>query len=369
MKKILLVLLGVIVIGGGWYWFTHRTGGIADEGRETTPTAHVEVAPLQRQPIVRTLDAFGGIGAAPSSDAAISAPFDCLVRTVEVGPGARVAAGDLLLEIEPSPDAKLALASARTALAAAEESLATTRQRYDLKLATSQELLGAKQAADDARLKLASLDARGLGGNGRITAPTNGVVSKLDLAPGTLVPAGTLLVSVVAADRLEARLAVEIEQLAQVKPGAVVQLFSANRPDLAPVSATVRAAGGSIDAASGTAEVRVGLPSGAPFYFGERVRGAIVVEQREGFVVPRNAVRPDGDQPVLFTVRDGKAVRHEVRTGIVTQDRIEVRGADLNVGDSVVTLGNYELTDGMAVVAAPASSPAVQAGSSPEAKP
>jgi hypothetical protein len=35
--------------------------------------------------------------------------------------------------------------------------------------------------------------------------------------------------------------------------------------------------------------------------------------------------------------------------GIASGDRVEVTGADLHAGDLVVTLGNYELTDGMAV--------------------
>ena len=235
------------------------------------------------------------------------------------------------------------------ALALAEKNLAAAQERYDLKLATNQDLLGARQAADDARMKVASFEARGLGGDGRITAPSAGIVSKLDLAAGALVSAGTLLVSVVSADRLEARLAVEIAQLDQVHAGQPVTLASANRPDLRPVAATVRAAGGSIDATTGAAEVRVGVPPGAPFYFGEHVRGAITVEESEGLIVPRSAVLPDGDKHVLFILRDGKAVRHEVEIGIVAADRVEVRGAGLRAGDPAVTIGNYELSDGMAV--------------------
>lgn len=366
MKKLLVALLVLVVLGGAWYWFKHRSAA-TEEPAATQPAARVEVAPLLLQPIARTLDAFGVVGSAPSSDVAISAPFDCLVRAVHVSVGSRVAAGDLLLEIDPTPDTKLAVASARTALTLAEKTVVATQERYDLKLATNQDLLAAKQAADDARLKVASFAARGLDGDGRIVAATTGVVSRLDLPAGALALAGTVLVTVASADRLEARLGVEIAELAQVQTGQPVTLISANRPDVPPVPSTVRAAGGTIDATLGTAEVRVAVPPGAPLYFGEHVKAAIVVEQADGLIAPRSAVLPEGDKQVLYTVKDGKAVRHEVKLGIVAGDRVQVVSDELHAGDSVVTLGNYELTDGMAIQAeekgAGSTSPA------PEAKP
>ncbi len=359
-------MLTLAVLGGAWYWFRHRAPA-ADEPTGPGPAARVEVAPLLQQPIARTLDAFGVVGSAPSSDVAISAPFDCLVRAVHVSLGSRVVAGDQLLEIDPTPDIKLAVASARTALTLAEKTVVATQERYDLKLATNQDLLTAKQAADDARLKVASFAARGLDGDGRIVAATTGVVSRLDLPAGALALAGTVLVTVASADRLEARLGVEIAELAQVQPGLSVTLISANRPDVPPVPSTVRAAGGTIDATLGTAEVRAAVPPGAPLYFGEHVKAGIVVEQADGLIAPRSAVLPEGDKQVLFTVHNGKAVRHEVKLGIVAGDRVQVVSDELHAGDSVVTLGNYELTDGMAIQADEKSSGS--ASPAPEAKP
>jgi len=80
--------------------------------------------------------------------------------------------------------------------------------------------------------------------------------------------------------------------------------------------------------------------------------------------VPRSAVLPDADKQVLFTVKDGKSVRHEVNVGISAGDRVEVQAPDLHPGDAVVTLGNYELTDGMAI-----QSPQPQASESKAAEP
>jgi hypothetical protein len=58
---------------------------------------------------------------------------------------------------------------------------------------------------------------------------------------------------------------------------------------------------------------------------------------------------PDDDKQVLYTSKDGRAVRHEVTVGITAGDLVEISGPDLKEGDNVVTLGNYELSAGMAI--------------------
>jgi membrane fusion protein (multidrug efflux system) len=69
-------------------------------------------------------------------------------------------------------------------------------------------------------------------------------------------------------------------------------------------------------------------------------------------VGPRSAVLPMDDKQVLFTVVAGKAVRHEVIVGLETDDELEVSGEGLHPNDVVVTRGNYELENGMAVQSA-----------------
>ena len=348
MKKILIAVAVLVFVAIGWYWLTHR--GASDAEENEAPVATVETAPLQPQEIVRTIEAFGVVAAGPSGERVISAPFDCVIRQVFVGTGTPVAAGDVLMEIASSDDAKLALDSARSALALATKALAATQQRYDLKLATNQDLLAAQQAEQDAHLKTASYEARGLGGEGRITAPGAGIVSKLELTAGALATLGTPLVSVANGEKLEARLGIEPASVALIAAGQRVVLVSANRAASAPVSSTVRSVGKGLDPTTGAAEVRVPVPPGALLLLGEHVQASIEVEKKgNALVAPRSAVLPDGDTQVLFTVRNGKAVRHEVTLGIASGDRVEVTGADLHAGDLVVTLGNYELTDGMAV--------------------
>ena len=348
MKKILIFLSVLLVVVLGWYLLRHRAASAEEAAGK--PAAKVETAVLKEQAIAQTIEVFGVVVAAPSGDRVTAAPYECVVQKVYVGVGTTVAAGDVLLEIGPSPDTKLAFDSARSLLALATKALAATQERYDLKLATRQDMLTAQQAADDARLKAASLEARGLGGDGRITAPAAGVVSKLDVFAGALTPLGTALVTVSTGGQLEARLGVEAADVASVAAGQPVTLASSNRAEAEKVPTAVRSVGAALDAATGAAEVRVPVPAGASLLLGEHVRAEIEIKKKDSaLVVPRSAVLPDDDKQVLYTVKAGKAVKHEVKTGLTTDELVEVTGEGLQAGDLVVTLGNYELEDGMAI--------------------
>ena len=52
---------------------------------------------------------------------------------------------------------------------------------------------------------------------------------------------------------------------------------------------------------------------------------------------------------VVFTVANNRATKHTVKIGAENPNQIQVIGDDLHDGEPVVTVGNYELEDGMAV--------------------
>jgi hypothetical protein len=66
------------------------------------------------------------------------------------------------------------------------------------------------------------------------------------------------------------------------------------------------------------------------------------------WVVPRSAVLRDAQGDYLFQVRQGHARRVNVQTGLEQGGLIAVRGS-FEVNAPVVSLGNYELQDGMVV--------------------
>jgi RND family efflux transporter MFP subunit len=346
MKKILIILAVAAVAVVAWIFLRP---GAAPDSAEVKPVAQVQVVTLSTRPITESLSAFGLVEPSPSGSRAVALGYDVVVERVAVSNGATVEKGDLLMEVEATPDAKLAMGTARSDAKVAEEGLAAARERYDLKLATNQDVLAAEQAADEARQKLASLEARGQAGDGRVMSPGAGIVVRLEAQPGAVVPAGTALATVAETGLLEAHLAVEAADAGRIRSGQPVIVAPTDRPDGAGAQGTVRFVGAAVDAVSGAVDVWASLPAGGSWFAGEHVEGAIHVQEKTALVAPRAAVIPMDGQEVLFTVKENKAVRHAVVVGIAEGDFVEVSAGDLHDGDKAVVLGNYELDDGMDV--------------------
>jgi hypothetical protein len=81
---------------------------------------------------------------------------------------------------------------------------------------------------------------------------------------------------------------------------------------------------------------------------GTAVSVEIVLEQHTGWVVPRNAVLRDGKGDYIFRVTGSKAERVPVKTGIETDQYTEIIGS-IDRKSPIISVGNYELQDGMAV--------------------
>jgi RND family efflux transporter MFP subunit len=347
MKKIIALIVVLAAVAAAIIWW-RKPAAAAAADEDEKPTASVEISPLQMQTVSHTLSTIGVVEPSAAGSAAVTLSYDAVIKSVSAPAGSRVEAGEVIMEVEPTPDAKLNIDSAKGAAKLAEDALASTQQRFDLKLATSDELHTAQQAAADAKLKVDSFVKRGLA-DGKILAPAAGIVVKLDGQPGAVVPAGTSLVTLGNASLFQARLSVEVADSASLKKGQKVTITPITRGDADEADAEITSVGATVDPATGAADVRVLLPADGTWYAGEHVRGEIETESKVTLAVPRAAVLPDDDKEVLYTVTDHKATRHEVTVGLTSANWIEVSSKELKVGDFVVIEGNYELADGMTV--------------------
>jgi membrane fusion protein (multidrug efflux system) len=351
MKKLIVgIVLAGIVVGAVLWW---RKADPEDEADGTKATAQVSVASVRSELVARELVAYGSIEPSAQGLSLVTLPYDCVVRSVASTVGTRVSKGSVLMVIDAAPDARLQLDSARSDATLANRSLASSRQRYDLRLGTADDLRIAEQGEEDARLKLESLEHRGLSDDVQaLLAPSDGVLLKLDVSPGMVVTAGTLLASVAKSGALLARVGIETSDAGSVALGDKALLYPTSRPNAKATESKVGGVGAATDTGTGTVDVRITLPEGEAWRPGERVEARIEVERKAALVVPSGAILPDGDREVVYTVKAGKALRHVVETGIRSGDDIEIARSDLVVGDSVVVQGNYELSDGMDVILA-----------------
>ncbi len=166
---------------------------------------------------------------------------------------------------------------------------------------------------------------------------------------------------------------------------------SASAPDLA-IEATAEAFPGrtfrgtiqrvapTIDSEAGAFRVTASLDrtavddSSAVLLPGMLVRLRIVTDRHpDALVVPKRAVRREGDATLVFAVEDGLARRVEVREGFTTDEDVEVIVADgsrLAPGDRVVVVGNRDLEDGAEVeIEGPRTPPAAATAASEGASP
>jgi membrane fusion protein (multidrug efflux system) len=76
----------------------------------------------------------------------------------------------------------------------------------------------------------------------------------------------------------------------------------------------------------------------------------IVTERRpNALVVPKRALRREGDSQFLYLVREGKAVRLKVVEGLSNDEFVELTLSEedpIEAGDEVIVVGNRDLEGG-----------------------
>ena len=313
------------------------------------PTATVKVVPIRRASVIKRLVAYGRVVPAPWAVHSLVEPFEVSITRVFVNRGQSVGRGATLLEVRPGPSARLALLRAQNDYRLAKIALRDEQMRLRLKLATRAGLLRARKAFDAARLSLQIFQAEGLHRRMLVTAPVDGVVSRIGVEEGSTVSPGRALVSLIAGNRLEVRLGLEPEDVPNIRVGERVRLSSFEGVAGQRTHGLVSVISRVMDPATHMINVFVTLPRSNSYLLGEYVEGRFTAASRPGLVVPRSAVLPSGHHFVLYTVAHGRAVRHRVALGPHNGYVAQVAAPHLRPGMPVVVLGNYELAPGMAV--------------------
>lgn len=341
-----LVLL-IIVAMAGW-WVLHHNKAVhnnSTSGDPGPPTVKVKIAPIRITRLTETATAYGTVIAQPGMANTISVPFESHIHHVLVAAGESVKRGDRLITIGPSPATKLRIGQARAAYDAAQRELQHTRQRYEMNFATNQDLSNAEMAATTARLEWENLSP--VANEGPLVADADAIVGAVSVQDGAIVPPGQPLMELVAREDIEIRLGVEPEDAAYLKPGDKVKLMPVHAAEAPTFESTVRLVAQRVDPITHLVNVFVTPPAGTHLLLDAFLQAEMNTASSIGMVVPRDALLPNGDE--LYTVAAGHAKLHRVQKKLETPQLVQVEGADLKAGDSVVVQGNHELSDGMSV--------------------
>lgn len=306
--------------------------------------------------------------------------------------------GDLVITLDPKTyQAQVEQAEARVRI----QQIAIERQRLLIKTLTDrferQKTMFARNLVDEdsyealeSELSLAIVDLRSLQeslaqadavldqaeellAKTRIRSPIDGVVIQIDIKEGETVIAGTTNIPgstmMVIADPSETLTEVQVDEadIAQVQQGQSADIFAAAYPDT-PLKGTIQ----SIASVARKPEGQANLSFLVKILLDEQdfmtirpgmsVRADIYTQTSEQtLAVPVQAVLFDDDigeqdkgkdeQPYVFVMEDGKALRRDVKTGISSDSDQEIISG-LKQGETVI-YGPYKilryLTDGQEV--------------------
>jgi len=294
--------------------------------------------------------------------AAIMPQVEGHITRIFVRSGARIAAGEPLMQIDPAKQ-QATVNSQEDTRAARGAALQFARQQFGRVeglfrsgVASQQDLDQARTALDASEADLHSVEAQVREQQAqlryyRVTAPAAGIVGDIPVRVGDRVTVGTLLTTVDSPGIMEAYLSVPVERAAQLKPGLPVRILDSTGNVLAESHVTFISP--QVDDQTQTVLVKAGIanPTGAlrPAQF---IRARLVWGTRDGPVVPVLAVSRISGQYFAFVAeqeKDGLVARQRpVKVGeIVGNDYVVLEG--IKEGDRVIVSGTQFLRDGVPV--------------------
>ncbi len=312
----------------------------AEKGPEAVP---VEVAKVTRRPIAASYSGTAPLEAPAESQ--VVAKTSGVALAVLVEEGQHVRAGQVLVRLDPDR-ARLQAAQSAAQLRKLEANYNRSVQLSKQQLISANDLDQLKYDLENARAvnRLANLELSYT----NVVAPISGVIASRSIKTGNFVQINTPIFRIVDTSRLEATLNVPERELATIKQGQPVLL----QVDAIPgktFQGTVDRVAPVVDSGSGTFRVIAAFDSHDVLQPGMFGRIRIDYDQRaDASVIPRVALLEGESAPAVFTVREGKAQRVEVKLGYVDGAWAEVVSG-LKLGDPVVTAGKVALRDGSAV--------------------
>lgn len=319
-------LLGAVVLVAG----CHKAGGDDSDDSDSVATlVTVQVGQLRQATLHAYVSGYGAVQpapAAPNSPAAVAevAPSQPgIVTRVYVTEGQHVAQGAPLVDLDDR--------AAQVDVKYAAETARRERTLYAQHNTSRKALQDAEAALATAQAKLALF---------HITAPLAGTVTRLTVQPGAAVDLTTKVAEITDLTRLAVTVDIPASDAAKLKPGERVELLGDH-----PVATTLAYVSPTVDPANGTVMALAAVPADAGLRSGMLVPVRITTgEHQKVLAAPADSVvTTDAGQTVVSVVNKDEATQVPVKTGYRENELVEISGAGLKPGDTVVTVGAYGL--------------------------
>ncbi len=351
MKKVLAYSVAVIAVLALISWKLSsnkknnetRAAVVKESASGTVPVFTEQVT---RTDFAQTFSANGNFKATKQIDFSAEAPGRIVELLVKEGAPVRV--GQVLARI----DNQVASADLQNAQAAVNQA------RRDLERYQTAFTSGGvtQKQVDDARLQVQAMQTRYAQAsknisNTQLRSPIDGVINAKYVEVGAYLSAGTKLFEIVNISRLKLVVNVPEAQVVQLRLGQEVPVTTNVYPEVTyKGKVTFIAAKGDatlnypieveVDNVSGK-ELKAGMFGSANFD---------LPHQDPAMLISRAAFYAGVSSNSVFVLEGGKAKSRKVVAGRVIGDRVEIRDG-LKEGETVITSGQVNLTDGTAVAA------------------
>lgn len=303
------------------------------------------------------IDRIEAIGTARASESiAITSKLSERVERVRFESGQRVAAGQVLVDLDVGGDVA-DLAAARTAADEAQRQYARQSQLAEQKLIPVSQIDAQRAVRDAAQARVQQARARVA--DRAIVAPFAGVLGLREVSPGQLLGPGTIITTLDVIDNMQVDFSVPEVHLSKLREGLAIEARSdawageVFRGQVLSVDSRVDVATRSVIVRATVSNPQNRLLPGMLLTLD------LLQSERQALAVPEIAVMQTGNVSFVYRVdAEGKAQRVPVRLGVREPGRVEVLEG-LAAGDRIVVDGTVKLRPGQAVVeAAPPAAPA-----------
>jgi RND family efflux transporter MFP subunit len=360
-RRILVALLAVVVVAGGVGAYASRKDGSATDSKPDAPATLEFQAGQIARPAARRLSYDlvlpGTVQAI--SQATVRSRLSAVVQQVNVREGDAVRAGQVLAEFDSAP-LRAQLAERRAGLASAKANLDQAQRTRDSNAQLVQRSFITQNAFDAAdaafQTQVANMAAAQAQvdqvqlqlDDAQVHAPIAGRIARRYVQPGEKVGQDAQLFSIVDLTKLEVQAQAAASDAARVQSGAAAavqveglsgQLFRGRVDRINP----------SADPGSRTIDLYVSFPNErelvrAGMFAGVRLH---LEADRDATTLPLTAVRSEGGQSIIWTIKDGRLARHVVSIGRRDESAqlVEILGG-AEAGDQVLATRFDNLKDG-----------------------
>jgi membrane fusion protein, multidrug efflux system len=368
--RLVALVLGVALAAGGAGLWATRDRGAPATAQEPAPAIPVTVGVVSAQDVPVLLHGIGTVQA--FNTIAIKSRVDGTIVAVDFTEGQEVEAGTLLFQIDPRPyqaalnQAKAAKAQHTAQLESAQLDFERstkllsrgfqTQQTFDQQKATVGQLRAAIEG-DQAQIETAELNLDYT----KIRAPISGRLGARLVDIGNLVRAGdaaplvmmTQVRPVFVTFTLPQQYFEDVRDRQIKQPLAVRAYTSDDTRELAAGRLTL--IDNAIDQLTGTIRLKAQFDNEAErLWPGQFVNVRVVLDTRRAVpTVPAHALQDGPDGPIVYVVAPGDKVHRKAIEVAAVQDGVAAVTKGLAPGERVVVNGQFRLTEGARISAAP----------------